>query len=703
MSERNITPSGIEEQMKAAQSSKDKSRPEELKLLSDSLRRAVNSLSDNFSYNNPFAPTGDDAADYYKMFESVAETFANLGRELLTMRSSYLPFEMYENALADMEASAPGAGETKKISEIIDADAILESYENTFFRLLGMPSTGDITDKSLVTVTPTGKYVERDKDNQFELTSRVLEKRAQTITDRLEWPTSTAYDFLSGTTSSFDRLTDVGFKKIEELSAILVKIRELSAVEKPDENSAKLASSLYSLMEENRGVDLQEAKYQIQEASQLPVVFGPSPGPQQSGTGAGSTFLPQSSTAANQASAAYFLTRMLDISLAWLEPKVANKITLHMKKHLYNEHVAKVPDATMMNIHDPTNFWQYSYLLFPPVQDERIATCINEPSKMVAEPFLPESMRTINGHKLKSTLLEAVIRIRLDIVSGFPQKAARVSETGMAIATEGDERPINKDEMGLLESLLIVRLFSALNGFAQDCRKKVKVAHAEQHRAGRSPSGQPPPDSDHVPAPKAEKVKSPDQLKLEALLLAEESLLLLFGDSSPSGGALSSQEGVARNAGVKKAHLMGAALSVLDVPKRFASKKLGEISEVKDRGAEKPAAQATGQLRERLGMAKGVGSLDLLVYLIALFTAKEKVLLALLNPRQFEYLKAEYPDGFFDNFDLNSNKTGIEDVTRGKAVSKIAERAFDAYQLFRFMIKNDQVTFRYPTVSDWQG
>ena len=485
MSQRKI--STIQEVLSSAQSESEKLQLSKEGLLVESLHAAIKSLSENFNYDNPFVPTGNDSADYFKMFENVAENFAQLGKALLKMRSSYLPFEMIDSAIKDMEA--PGRGESKKISEIIDADTTLESYENTFFRLLGMPSTADIRDKSLITVTQKGKKLPWDDDRNFDLTNKVLEKRARAISDRLDHPSSTSYDFLSGAVPSFDRLTQVGFTKIKELGEILVKIRELQGVKsRRDTNTINMANSLISLMNEHRGVDKEDAQYQMQEVDQLRVVFGPNP--------------------PEKPPSVWVLGRTLDIALIWLAPKLVGKINHSMKRHIWNEHILQLKNATMMQLQSPSNFWQYSYLLFPPVQDERIATCINEPRKMVAEPFLPESMRTVNGHKLKSTLLEAIMRIRLDVITGFPQQAAQLNKSGMAVPAEEDARPINPDEMGLLESLLIVRLFSALHGFAKDVNKKIKVAHEAQHRSKMSPSGEPPAESDHAAGPIEQKAKS---------------------------------------------------------------------------------------------------------------------------------------------------------------------------------------------------
>lgn len=688
---------GIQDLITQALKSRDKSQLTEASLLTATLQKVVGDLKTNFDYENALKH-GGVSASYQEMFAGVAENFSALGKELLKMRSTYLPYEMLEDVTDQF--NMPGKNKSKKISEIIDEDVTLESYENTFFRLLGMPTDSDIRDKALVTVNRKGERLGPEKDVNFQLTNKILEARATAISDRMDSPSSTAYDFLEGNKSSMKRLQDVGFKKTEELEKILKLIKELNETEERDHNSAMKGAALYEALEAVRTVPQHLAAYQIQEASQLPIQFGPiDDGSLMTGNESEEEL--QRIADANGASpkaAAYVLTRMLDIALSWLEPNLGPVITLSMKKHLWNEHVQKIKGMSMLNLNEPNNFWQYSHLLFPPVQDGRIAKCINEPSKMVAEPFLPESLRTINGHKLKSTLLEAVIRIRLDAVSGFPTKVAQVPASGVGPAEEGNSRAITPDEMGLLESMIILRLFEALHGFAKDVREKIKVVHKAQMKSGRAPSAPAQADeggnrSDQAQDSTAQVMRSYRQRQLDSFIVVEESLMLLFGDGSIPE-ALSVQEGVARNAGVKSAHLMSAAISVLDVPRRWAAKSLSELEEVSERSSNKVGSAGTQAPRSVMGVARGVGAIDLLAYLLAMFTAREEVLLSLLTDQQFGYLKEEYPDNFFSEFERDTIDTGA-------AVCEIADRAFDAYQLFRFGLSEGESNFTFPTLLDY--
>ena len=125
---------------------------------------------------------------------------------------------------------------------------------------------------------------------------------------------------------------------------------------------------------------------------------------------------------------------------------------------------------------------------------------------------------------------------------------------------------------------------------------------------------------------------------------------------------------------------MSAALSALDVPRRWAESKIKKKKEVQDRQDEKPMDSSVSGLRAVMGMAKGVGAVDLMAFLIALFSVKEEYLIGLLNEKQFSNMKKEYPTGFFDNFDR-------EGITISAAVDEIASIAYDSYQIFRFALK----------------
>lgn len=103
----------------------------------------------------------------------------------------------------------------------------------------------------------------------------------------------------------------------------------------------------------------------------------------------------------------------------------------------------------------------YHLLFMIPVQDGRIANCINEPDKIVAQPFSDRFRRTINSQQVKPSLIEAIIRIRLDRYSGTSRaQTLGTITTDEALASDSE----SLDRYGILESLFILRLNAALGG-----------------------------------------------------------------------------------------------------------------------------------------------------------------------------------------------------------------------------------------------
>ena len=51
----------------------------------------------------------------------------------------------------------------------------------------------------------------------------------------------------------------------------------------------------------------------------------------------------------------------------------------------------------------------------------------------------------------------------------------------------------------------------------------------------------------------------------------------------------------------------------------------------------------------------------------------------LLNNKQFEHMKKEYPKNFFDNFKRDTPNTS-------ECVDRVTELAYDSYQIFRFAL-----------------
>ena len=127
--------------------------------LSESLNSALSSLENNFGITNPLLVSPEGQGEQYaKMFTKIAEDFSSLFEELKLMRSSYLAFELAQN-VPQASGGETDPSTDRTLEEVVDAESSLESYENVFFRMLGMPSTADIEDEvNLMTVGSDGVF-----------------------------------------------------------------------------------------------------------------------------------------------------------------------------------------------------------------------------------------------------------------------------------------------------------------------------------------------------------------------------------------------------------------------------------------------------------------------------------------------------------------------------------------------------------------
>jgi hypothetical protein len=630
--------------------------------LDDALNGAIAALSQKYKVDSfLLEPKADE---YEKMFSEINENFSSLFAELNKIRSSFLPFELAKEVPLQ-------SGENLSFNEIVNSESVLESYENAFFRMLGMPSSIDIPENVKLTYVTSGGIKNKSGLNKDQYTSQVLDSRQLDRASRPLASTDAVYDLLSSY-DPFVSLKKLGFSKIDVLGEILELLSSIKSLDDPlSKEAGDLAQGILTKIDQSS----EEKDDSIIGYRNLLVetigFFGPQP--------AGDEEAPDVDN---------LLYRILGFSLHILEPSVSAKISIKIRVSLFKTQVLKEPDISLRRLDLANNFWKYSYLLFPPIQDERIEKCINESRKIVAEPFLPASLRTVNGNIAKSTLLEAVIRIRLDIISGtsqtypsdFSQPPISVGSLEKNLTYKGLQGGIG----GLLESLLVARLFTALYGLAKDIKSKVNSMQVVQEKTRRTPS--PTPERD---LPAAAQVSVDDDggtgdgtselEKLNLMKTMEDSIFLLMGENT-SPEVLDLQEGTARSSSIQDAHLMGAVLASLDIPRRWAQSKISSINSKAAVAADKGDADRAG-VSAKLGIAKGVGAIDVLAFVIAMFSVPEDVLLSLLNQKQFNYMKAEFPKGFFDGFQL--------ELSIADAVQKISDTAFDAYELTRLIISDE--------------
>lgn len=324
------------------------------------------------------------------------------------------------------------------------------------------------------------------------------------------------------------------------------------------------------------------------------------------------------------------------------------------------------------------DFLKFSYLLFPPVQDHRIATRINEPSKIVGEPF-SNSFSSINGKRVRPPLLESIIRIRLDRLSGT---RIDTQDTGFedAISSLGPDAPnyLNSNNYGLLESIIIKRLDASVNALARLCELKIKNLKEELSKTGtiiKNPKFASNASSDKKiqtdsslnstaaqsggfegSDEESGNGKTIDQLNAESEIdqrieeltnqkNVEDAILALlsFEPTVGSISAIDEQINTLRNSSINDAHLSSAFLSILKAQSKHVNSKLEELQKLKKEGSSAGTIpKGAAELSTLIGIDIGIGTLDILAYVFALFVLDEASLLGLLPKKSFEYLKTEY-------------------------------------------------------------
>lgn len=297
------------------------------------------------------------------------------------------------------------------------------------------------------------------------------------------------------------------------------------------------------------------------------------------------------------------------------------------------------------------DFYKFVYLLIPPIIDNRFSSCINEPSKIPIAPFeskVSNSRRT----KKKPTLLESIIRIRLDKLSGIDILYS--DESSVASVPE-------QGSYGVLESLFILRLTSAIKGLAlktlrdreelfEDFEKYNKKFNCEEMQNSAEPD---------IPQVTGGFSKTEKEMVLEQQKIIEDSILSLLGDNSE---AIDLQYQTQRNSSIRDSHLMSGLLGIIDAPRRRINDEYKNILQSKNDIGSPEISKSREKISKTIGINLGIGSVDILAFSLALFTIPEKSLIGLLSNRSYQLMKNE---GFISEFieERNDYITSLNDLS----------------------------------------
>ena len=340
---------------------------------------------------------------------------------------------------------------------------------------------------------------------------------------------------------------------------------------------------------------------------------------------------------------------------------------------------AEAADPSLNNIEK--NIFNYSSLLFPFVKDGRISKCINEPEKIVADPFLPVTKRMVNGKFLRSSLLESIIRIRTDVISGTTsyQDASVPYLIGEDTSKNVPQRSVSGNLLGYLESMLIIRMFEALEALAQGTKNNIDQIARVQRKTGKGLFGScyDPKERVTTAIPAITKKHSDNRVLLNNYSLIEDSFLLLLGSKNSDEDSLNLQTDINRDSSVPNSHLMSSLINLVQVPRKFINKKVEE-EEKKLYTQNSVGSKVAKDIEVSIGIRSGVGILDLLVAIITMLTIEEEYLVALLttSQRNSMYLQVN-PDTFEQD-----RKDRIAQIPISSAVNLFTQRMNTIYQLF---------------------
>jgi hypothetical protein len=585
-------------------------------------------------------------AEVYKEEASrdlVSKQFLTMAKSIRAMRSSFLPVDFFINPII--------GGFNAEIANTI---AETESYENAFMRMLGMPSVGtsdiglNVEDieirsaESLIMVDPFSG--EQSKVSFEEVREKILTQRQRARKSRRIVVDNTIYNIFADTESAPE----------------IISIRSL-----PIESVAELLSVTI----DPTGQQL------IAPSGPLSAVNDLVPPPVE-------------------------LTKSEGTLTEYDNPLIEDQtIPLSAIESVLEEASEGETQALISNL--SKDFWKFSYLLIPPIQNVEISRCINEPEKIVSSPFTNRRTNTINNSKIRPTLLESIIRIRLDRVSGTDTQfvpPVEESTTGIKIeinlgTDKEEELEVNTNSYGILESLFILRLRSAISGLAQKMMTDIDIIIKEIEKTGRVPISEDGETGAEIPSESNEAGNQHKDLgaqirnnileveieKRRQQKLIEDSILILLGDNSET---LDLQAQTQRSSSMLDAHMMSGLIGIIDIPRKRLEKEIADIQKKKEDETCRTIDQKTKEIGVVLGTDVGIGTLDLAVFSLALFTMKEKSLLGLLSTAQFDRLK----NGEFSS--LLPEEGEKEDSLI--AINELSQLVIDGYKTFIKELEDDK-------------
>lgn len=306
-----------------------------------------------------------------------------------------------------------------------------------------------------------------------------------------------------------------------------------------------------------------------------------------------------------------------------------------------------------LNYYNPNHLFRFYYLKSVPIQSSKIYGCVSEPQKIVLKPFDTNSSFKIDGIKPKTSLLETIIRLRLDRVTGSPNIYSTTSNekdpNGTNPTTTVKAENLGEDSLTQVECFLLQKLekvlYSLAKKYTEDTKSITEKEIKENSERETLSQGKTAAEK-KADAEKKELYKS-ELSNLEILKAREDAILFLLKDTSSSSdnknystaySSLDLQEGIIRTSSGFSDALSGPLYSILSQRSQYLGNKIRELSHQLD--SIDPASSGTADAdsvkpnpnsEDRSAYSYiGVCSEDFIVYTMALLSLNQDYLIGLL-------------------------------------------------------------------------
>lgn len=315
---------------------------------------------------------------------------------------------------------------------------------------------------------------------------------------------------------------------------------------------------------------------------------------------------------------------------------------------------------TKVDYFNPAEQMAFYYLKSLPIQDSNIYSCIFETDKIVMKPFDSSSPAILNGNKAHTSLLESIIRLRLDRVTGNPGIYPLDSD-GLATFTLQEPKNLRIGDNTWTDAGTMVDNLTQVECFLIDKLRKIlfqladhQIVVAKERSEAFAKAAIKTNDTTTtttaettttttIVAPPSKQDYIDEIQKLEVLKAKEDAILFLLKDTSSAYdhkntrsvySSLQLQSGIIRTSSGFDDILSGPLYSILKQKSDYLDAKITQLKAAED--ALQPPAQDGGSPSGIVNSSSGdsypgVSSEDFVIYCIALLALDENFLIGLLT------------------------------------------------------------------------